>query len=223
MKLTSLQTQCLTEMDIQVWRSRVANKTKQTTPTETAKPDLAQLEKQIAKCTNCSLHKTRTQTVFGIGNPQAELMIIGEAPGYYEDQQGEPFVGRAGQLLNSMMTSIGLSRDEIFIANILKCRPPNNRDPLPEEISQCTGHLLAQINLIKPKVLCAVGRIAGQYLLDTQLSLGKLRNKVHQYSEAKIPLLITYHPAYLLRNPAMKNKAYLDLLSLKQLLSDNVL
>lgn len=214
MQLSEIQQECLSAMDIQVWQQR--NKTN---PQKPCQNNFDSLQQAVAQCTACSLHKTRTQTVFGVGNEHADLMIIGEAPGHYEDQQGEPFVGRAGQLLDQMTQAIGFKRKDIYIANILKCRPPNNRDPLPEEVSECTKHLLAQIKMIQPKVLCAVGRIAAQYLLDTQLSLGKLRNKIHHYSEDKIPLIITYHPAYLLRNPAMKKKSYLDLLMLRKLLA----
>ena len=160
------------------------------------------LRQCVADCQLCPLHKTRTQTVFGVGNEKAKLMIIGEAPGFHEDQQGEPFVGRAGQLLNAMLNSIGLERSDIYIANILKCRPPNNRDPLPEEVAQCTPHLKQQIALIQPTVLCAVGRIAAQFLLDTTLSLSKLRGKVHTYGESKLPIILLIY--YEL--PAQKQK-----------------
>lgn len=176
---------------------------------------LETLQKCVSNCQLCPLHKTRTQTVFGVGNEKAKLMIIGEAPGFYEDQQGEPFVGRAGQLLNAMLQSIGFARSDVYIANILKCRPPNNRDPLPEEVAQCTPYLQQQIALIKPTVLCAVGRIAAHYLLNTTESLGRLRKKTHTYGEEKLPLFITYHPAYLLRNPGAKAEAYQDLLNLR--------
>lgn len=180
---------------------------------------LKTLRQCVADCKLCPLHKTRTQTVFGVGNEKAKLMIIGEAPGFHEDQQGEPFVGRAGQLLNAMLQSIGFERSEIYIANILKCRPPNNRDPLPEEVMQCTPYLKQQIALIQPTVLCAVGRIAAHYLLDTTESLGRLRGKIHSYGEKKLPLFVTYHPAYLLRNPQAKADAYQDLLLLQNLIN----
>ena len=165
----------------------------------------------MINCTACGLDKTRTQTVFGVGNRNAELMIIGEAPGFYEDKKGEPFVGRAGQLLNAMLQAIGMERNNVYIANILKCRPPNNRDPLPEEVNLCTAFLTKQIALIQPKLLLAVGRIAGHYLLNTKSSLGQIRGKIHSYGEPKTPLIVTYHPAYLLRNPADKKKAFQDL------------
>jgi uracil-DNA glycosylase family 4 len=167
------------------------------------------LEAAVKACTACGLDKTRTQTVFGVGNRRADLMIIGEAPGFNEDKQGEPFVGRAGQLLNAMLEAIGFERESVFIANILKCRPPGNRDPLPEEVKCCTPFLVRQIGLIQPKLLLAVGRIAAHYLLDTKLALGQLRNKMHRFGET--PLIVTYHPAYLLRNPVDKSKAFADL------------
>lgn len=194
-------------MGIQPWQA------KQSTPTPCAQPTetLTTLCASVAHCTACILHKTRTQTVFGVGNQQAELMLIGEAPGFYEDQKGEPFVGRAGQLLNAMLQAIGLDRRTVYIANILKCRPPHNRDPLPEEVSQCTGFLTKQIALIKPRLLLALGRIAAHHLLNTQASLGQMRGKLHSYGKNEIPLVVTYHPAYLLRNPQDKNKAWQDL------------
>jgi len=173
--------------------------------------DWETLQKTVASCTACGLEKSRTQTVFGVGNRNAKLMIIGEAPGFNEDQQGEPFVGRAGQLLNSMLESIGLNRSEVYIANILKCRPPNNRDPQPEEVAQCTPFLAKQIALIQPTLLLALGRIAAHYLLDTKTSLGQLRGQTHSYGQLNTPLIITYHPAYLLRSPQDKRKAFQDL------------
>lgn len=163
----------------------------------------------VKNCTACVLHKTRTQTVFGVGNTSAKLMIIGEAPGFHEDRQGEPFVGRAGQLLNAMLQSIGYQRSDVYIANILKCRPPENRDPLPEEVKSCTGFLEKQIALIQPTLLLAVGRIAAHYLLNTKTALTQLRGKIHTFNHT--PLIVTYHPAYLLRNPADKKKAFADL------------
>ncbi|MBX3708184.1 MAG: uracil-DNA glycosylase [Gammaproteobacteria bacterium] len=169
------------------------------------------LQAAVAQCTACGLHQSRTQTVFGVGNRKANLIIIGEAPGFHEDKQGEPFVGRAGQLLTAMIKTINLERADIYIANILKCRPPNNRDPQPEEVKLCTPFLDQQIALIKPQVLLAVGRIAAHYLLQTKSSLESLRNKIHRYGENHIPLIITYHPAYLLRNPIDKKKAFMDL------------
>ena len=174
------------------------------------------LRETVANCVACGLHATRTQTVFGVGNPEADLLIVGEAPGANEDRQGLPFVGRAGQLLDAMLKAIGLQREQIYIANILKCRPPNNRDPKPEEVALCTPFLQRQIALINPKVIMAVGRIAARYLLNTEGSLSSLRGQPYSFGE--IPLLVTYHPAYLLRNPRDKGKAYQDLLTVKKLL-----
>jgi uracil-DNA glycosylase family 4 len=176
------------------------------------------LKTSVAQCTACSLHQTRTQTVFGVGNQQASLMIIGEAPGFHEDQQGEPFVGRAGQLLTAMLKAIEFERSDVYIANILKCRPPNNRDPLAEEVELCTRFLDQQIALIQPRVLLAVGRIAAHYLLKTKASLESLRNKIHYYGDNKTQLVITYHPAYLLRNPIDKRKAWVDLQFVQKLI-----
>ena len=171
--------------------------------------DFDALRLSISQCTACSLHENRTQTVFGVGNPKAKLMLIGEAPGFYEDQKGEPFVGRAGQLLNAMLEAVGLAREEVFIANILKCRPPQNRDPVPEEVAQCTPFLEKQIAFIQPKLLVALGRIAAHYLLNNKASLTQLRGKMYDFKET--PLIVTYHPAYLLRNPRDKGKAFEDL------------
>lgn len=169
------------------------------------------LQKTVAQCTLCELHQTRTQTVFGVGNREAKLMIIGEAPGFNEDLQGEPFVGRAGQLLTAMIKAIGFNRSDVYIANILKCRPPNNRDPLVSEVQQCTAYLNEQITLVQPELLLAVGRISAHALLKTKASLETLRNKIHLYGVRETPLIVTYHPAYLLRNPADKKKAFVDL------------
>jgi DNA polymerase len=173
--------------------------------------DWQPLREMVAGCTACDLCKTRTQTVFGVGNTRAEWLIIGEAPGADEDREGEPFVGRAGQLLNSMLLAIGLPRETVFIANVLKCRPPGNRDPKPEEVSRCLPFLSAQIALLKPKVMLAVGRIAAQNLLATDAPLARLRGKLHTFGEANTPLVVTYHPAYLLRTPSDKRKAWEDL------------
>ena len=173
--------------------------------------DWGVLRERVAACTACDLCKTRTQTVFGVGNTSADWLVIGEAPGAEEDRQGEPFVGRAGQLLNAMLLAIGLPRETVFIANILKCRPPGNRDPKPEEVSRCLPFLSAQIALLKPKIMLAVGRIAAQNLLATDAPLARLRGKLHHFGEANTPLVITYHPAYLLRTPGDKRKAWDDL------------
>ncbi|MFO1419350.1 MAG: uracil-DNA glycosylase [Methylotetracoccus sp.] len=163
----------------------------------------------VASCTACPLHRTRTQTVFGVGNRGARLMVIGEAPGEQEDLKGEPFVGRAGQLLNEMLRAIGFAREDVYIANILKCRPPGNRDPQAEEVDACEAYLQRQVALLAPKVVLAAGRIAAQNLLKTATPIGKLRGRVHSYRA--IPLVVTYHPAYLLRTPGEKRKAWDDL------------
>jgi uracil-DNA glycosylase len=170
-----------------------------------------ELESRVACCTRCVLHETRTRTVFGTGNRTADWMIIGEAPGADEDRQGEPFVGRAGQLLTAMLGATGLRREEVYITNILKCRPPGNRDPLPEEVDSCHDFLERQIALINPSLILAVGRIAAHNLLQTDLPIGRLRGRVHRYGKADIPLVVTYHPAYLLRSPLEKRKSWEDL------------
>jgi len=177
------------------------------------------LEQDVANCTKCELHTSRTQTVFGTGDKNADLLIIGEAPGRDEDLQGEPFVGRAGQLLNAMLAAIGLDREQVYIANILKCRPPNNRDPGAEEAAACNPWLQQQIALIQPAVILALGRIAAHNLLNTEQSLAALRSKQHSY--AGIPLLVSYHPAYLLRKPVDKRKSWQDLKRVKSLLNSN--
>jgi len=171
----------------------------------------SELRARVAACTACELHRSRTQTVFGVGNQKAEWLIIGEAPGADEDRQGEPFVGRAGQLLNSMLRAIGLPREQVYIANILKCRPPGNRDPKPEEAACCTPFLHRQIALLKPRIILVVGRIAAQNLLDTEVPLARLRGQVHRYGPLATPMVVTYHPAYLLRSPGEKRKAWVDL------------
>lgn len=169
------------------------------------------LEAEVSGCVKCPLSTGRTRTVFGVGNRLAEWMVIGEAPGAEEDRQGEPFVGRAGQLLDAMLRAIDLPRQDVFIANILKCRPPNNRDPEPAEIACCKPYLERQIALIRPRILLAVGRIAAQNLLGTDTPIGKLRGQVHRFGESGTPLVVTYHPAYLLRSPGEKRKAWEDL------------
>jgi uracil-DNA glycosylase family 4 len=176
------------------------------------------LRAAVAACTSCSLHTSRTQTVFGVGDPQADWMIIGEAPGAEEDRRGEPFVGRAGKLLDEMLRAVGRSRDRVFIANILKCRPPNNRDPKAEESAACRGYLQRQIELVEPKIILAVGRIAAQLLLETDEPVGRLRGSRHQLGDT--PLVVTYHPAYLLRSPTQKRKAWDDLCLAKRLMRE---
>jgi uracil-DNA glycosylase len=175
---------------------------------------LDDLRTAVEKCLRCPLGETRTNFVFGSGNPHAHIMFVGEAPGAEEDLQGLPFVGRAGQLLTKMIESIKLSREDVYITNVLKCRPPNNRDPLPAEIEKCEPILLRQIELIKPRIICALGRIAGQTLLRTAATLGALRGKVHDYHGVK--LVVTYHPAALLRNPSWKRPTWEDLKFLRR-------
>ncbi|CBJ51362.1 uracil-DNA glycosylase [Ralstonia solanacearum] len=172
--------------------------------------DWAQLEAAVSGCTACKLCERRTQTVFGVGDRQADWMLIGEAPGEQEDRQGEPFVGQAGKLLDSMLRAIGLSRERgVFIANVLKCRPPGNRDPEPDEVAMCDPYLKRQIALVKPRVIIVLGRFAAQSLLQTQTPVGKLRGKVHEVDG--VPVVVTYHPAYLLRTLTDKARAWEDL------------
>lgn len=189
-------------------------------PAAAGEPDAAsataaawdRLREEVRTCTRCALHQTRTQAVLGVGNPEAQWMVIGEAPGAEEDRRGEPFVGRAGQLLDAMLRAIGLSRTtNVYIANILKSRPPGNRDPKPEEVTACLPYLHRQIALVRPRLLLAVGRIAAQNLLLTDAPLARLRGQVHRFGEHNVPLVVTYHPAYLLRTPADKRKAWEDL------------
>lgn len=210
----------LDAMDIQVWESLQA-------PPVTGADDRAQdrdviwqqLERNVADCTQCELHGTRTQAVFGVGDRNAELLVIGEAPGRDEDLQGEPFVGRAGQLLNAMLAAIGMTRQQVYIANILKCRPPNNRDPRPEEAAACNSWLQQQVELIQPAVILALGRVAAHNLLNTEQSLASLRNRQHEY--AGIPLIVSYHPAYLLRRPVEKRKSWQDLKHVRTMINSH--
>ena len=170
-----------------------------------------QLAAEVRGCMQCGLHASRTQTVFGVGNVGAELLVVGEAPGADEDRQGEPFVGRAGQLLNSMLRAMGAPRETVYIANVLKCRPPGNRDPAAEEMRCCLPYLQRQIDLLAPRLMLAVGRIAAQSLLATDTPIGKLRGVVHRFGAQNTPLIVTYHPAYLLRSPSEKRKSWVDL------------
>jgi uracil-DNA glycosylase len=180
--------------------------------------DWSAIQAAIEACQNCALAQSCTRKVPGKGNQQANLLIIGEAPGRDEDLQGKPFVGRAGQLLDRMLKAIDLEPSQVYITNILKCRPPNNRDPKPEETQACAPFLRAQIQQLQPQVIFAVGRISAQTLLQDQSPLGRLRSKQYVLPDSDIPLLVTYHPAYLLRNPAEKAKVWQDLKSLKRLL-----
>jgi len=172
--------------------------------------DWDELKQAIHTCVACDLHKTRTQAVVGVGDEKAEWLIIGEAPGADEDAQGEPFVGQAGKLLDAMLAAIGLRRGEnVYIANVLKSRPPGNRNPAPEEVAACMPYLERQIQLIQPKLILALGRFAVQSLLNTEEAISRLRGRVHQYQG--VPLIVTYHPAYLLRNLPDKAKTWEDL------------
>ena len=166
---------------------------------------------EIAECRLCPLHQTRTRTVPGTGDRSAGLLVIGEAPGADEDRQGEPFVGRAGKLLTNMLRAIGLDRDRVFITNILKCRPPRNRDPRPDEAAACRGYLERQLDLLAPRLILVVGRIAAQQLLQTDRPLSALRGSATRLPDRDTPVVVTYHPAYLLRSPEQKAKAWQDL------------
>ena len=204
--------QYLQAMGIDVWVPR-HQADSEPMATETSPTDShhawTDLQHQVSQCQACDLCKTRTQTVFGVGNHHATWLLIGEAPGQNEDLQGEPFVGKAGQLLNEMLRAIGLEREQVYIANMLKCRPPNNRDPQADEVAACNGFLQQQIALLQPKIILAVGRIAAQNLLKTQQPLSRLRGTQHQLDG--IPLVVVHHPAYLLRSLTEKAKAWEDL------------
>jgi DNA polymerase len=223
----NLREQYLEALGVELWTPRL--RAAAPAPEEPAPPPACQTETQpsgveradgaawealrgeVSGCTRCELSKTRTQTVFGVGNRRAELMVIGEAPGADEDLQGEPFVGRAGQLLNSMLRAMGTPRDTVYIANVLKCRPPGNRDPKPAEVASCLGYLQRQVDMIQPRLMLAVGRIAAQNLLATDTPIGRLRGQVHRFGTRATPLIVTYHPAYLLRSPSEKRKSWGDL------------
>jgi uracil-DNA glycosylase len=210
----SRREEILAEMGLApIWKLRESN-----SGSGSELPSWIPLKAEVSGCTQCGLHKTRTQTVFGVGDEKAEWMLIGEAPGAEEDRLGDPFVGQAGKLLDNMLASIGLSRTKnVYIANVLKCRPPGNRNPAPEEVQKCSPYLLRQIELIGPKLIVAMGRFAAQTLLDTDSSISSLRGRVHRY--AGRPLIVTYHPAYLLRTLEDKAKAWEDLLFAKKVMS----
>lgn len=223
----------LDQIGIQVWRSRDAGgEDSAMTASEESKAaapagpvgsteqepvrygSLEDISARVIECRQCPLHAQRTRAVPGAGNPDADWMFIGEAPGREEDIRGLPFVGRAGQLLDSMILALGLSRDQVYIANTIKCRPPNNRDPNPEEVHKCEPYLKAQIDLIQPRVIVALGRISAHLLLKTpdSVPMRELRGQVHQHGLTGTPLVVTYHPAYLLRSPDQKARAWEDLL-----------
>jgi len=214
-----LRNQYLDAMGITVWERRQHLGADNVLEEVTATPEECQvftepsswekLQAEIAVCRLCPLCETRTQTVFGDGNPQADWLFIGEGPGQHEDEQGKPFVGKAGLLLTEMIRALGMAREDVFITNIVKCRPPNNRDPQADEIASCNGYLRRQIAFIQPKIILAVGRIAAQTLLATDTPLSGLRGKVHRYDGT--PVVVVYHPAYLLRSLLEKRKAWQDL------------
>ena len=181
---------------------------------DSGKISLEEFCQQIKNCAKCHLHKSRTNFVFGVGNENADIVFVGEAPGREEDLKGEPFVGEAGKLLNKILLSVNFKREEVYIGNILKCRPPENREPLPEEIEICQPYLLKQIDIIQPKFICALGRVSAQTLLKTKIALGKLRGRFHDYNGIK--LLTTYHPAALLRYPQYKKDTWEDMKLLRK-------
>lgn len=194
----------------------------QATMAMTMEPVYSSLESHaaaICTCQMCPLGKTRTKFVYGVGNPNAEVMFVGEGPGAEEDRRGEPFVGRAGQLLDKILAAMQLDRSKVYIANVVKCRPPNNRDPQPDEMNRCMPYLREQIRIIKPKMICALGRIAAQALLNTTMPLGRLRGTWHQFES--IPLLVTYHPAALLRFPQYKKDTWADMQVIMARMSNN--
>jgi uracil-DNA glycosylase family 4 len=236
--LDSRQQQYLEAMGIQVWLPRAAgpgqsaaareteseptSQTRQITHADVAPSGMGweALEAAVHDCRECTLHETRTQAVFGVGNRVADWLFVGEAPGAEEDRRGEPFVGRAGQLLNAMLFALGLDREQVYIANVLKCRPPNNRDPLGEEVVHCEPYLHRQVELIGPQIIVALGKFAAQSLLKSTDPISRLRGRTYTYAETGIPLVATYHPAYLLRNPIDKRKAWEDLRLARGLVRD---
>jgi len=212
----------LQALGVTVWTQRsdpLATPQQSTSPIETIgsncsesdQMDWYSLRQAVEGCQRCALAAQRQRTVFGTGDQQARWLLVGEAPGAQEDKEGLPFVGPAGQLLNAMLQAMGLARQNVYIANVLKCRPPGNRDPLGEECRQCLPYLSRQIQLLQPAIILAMGRFAAQALLQTTTSIGLLRGLEHQFENSGIPLVVTYHPAYLLRSPLEKRKAWTDL------------
>ena len=210
----SRRAEVLAEMGISpVWRLKSTP-----APPEIAAAGWIPLKAAVSGCVKCGLHKTRTQTVFGVGDENADWMLIGEAPGAEEDRLGDPFVGQAGKLLDNMLAAIGLDRrNNVYIANVLKCRPPGNRNPEPDEVAKCTPFLKRQIALIQPKLIIAMGRFAAQTLLETSASIASLRGRLHRY--AGVPLIVTYHPAYLLRTPSAKREVWEDMKRVRAILN----
>jgi len=203
-----------------VWRLRSNRNEPEQKGGDIAQMDWSQLKAKVAGCTDCKLRAGCTQTVFGVGDEKAQWMLVGEAPGAEEDRLGEPFVGQAGKLLDNMLAAISLERGKnVYVANVLKCRPPGNRNPEPEEVAKCSPHLLRQIALTRPKLILAMGRFAAQTLLGTDATIASLRGRLHRF--AGVPLVVTYHPAYLLRNLPDKSKAWADLIFAKKTVSEN--
>jgi len=228
MNLSPRQRRSLELIGIGLWADKtapipVAQDRAAPAPRLPAAPDAEweSLMQEVAVCTRCALHKGRTQAVFGTGNRAAEWMFIGEAPGRDEDRQGEPFVGRAGKLLNSMIAAMGMKREDVFIANILKCRPPENRDPKPEEADTCQPYLKRQIAMVRPRIIVALGKIAAQNLLRVETAIGRMRGQRYEYPDPKVPVVVTYHPAYLLRSPREKGKVWQDLCYAKRIYKES--
>jgi uracil-DNA glycosylase family 4 len=229
-QMSRVQQAILAEIGIDVWVSRqsaaaVSDAAAVAPVASDASSDLSSadallgLNKEILTCKNCDLHQSRTQAVCGGGSLSADILVIGEAPGEDEDRVGEPFVGATGNLLSQMLKAIGLDRDAVFITNILKCRPSEDRDPHADEVESCLPYLQRQIQLIRPRLILAVGGVAAHNLLHVDTKVGELRGRVHLYGEQQIPLVVTYHPAYLLRSPAQKSKSWADLLLVQDTLS----
>ncbi len=202
-------------MDVQVWVPRKSNDASEgaALQADSLQGDALwdELKTEALGCRSCALYTHRQKVVFGVGSPASDWLIVGEAPGAEEDRRGEPFVGPAGQLLDAMLHAIGLNREKVYIANVLKCRPPGNRDPQSEEVATCSAYLDRQIDIIQPRMILAVGRFAAQYLLASERSIGALRGRVWTYSRTGASLVVTYHPSYLLRKPVEKVKAWHDL------------
>ena len=231
MPLTGRQRHCLEAMGIPVWLPRRGRVDVAAPPGaapvapagsdgDSSSDKLLAMERQVAKCVACDLHRGRKQTVFGVGNEQAEWMLVGEAPGAEEDRLGEPFVGKAGKLLDAMLAAISLDRDQVYIANIVKCRPPGNRNPHQNEIDSCMDWLKRQIGIVRPRIILAVGRVAAHSLLVDDSPISRLRGQRHMLPDTDIPVVVSYHPAYLLRTPADKAKAWQDLLFAKRVHSE---
>jgi uracil-DNA glycosylase family 4 len=243
-RLSEQQQALLAEMDIDVWQSRatqnetvtaaavsvesaehdqLAQSSPASAPIEHAAAEaLLSLNKEILTCTRCELHQSRSQPVCGIGDLQADIFVVGDAPDADEDRTGEPFVGQAGQLLNEMLRAIGLERDVVFIANVLKCRPPEDRKPDAAEAAQCLPFLARQIDMVRPRIILSLGGTAAKNLLNVDSPVGKLRGQVHQYGEHQIPVVVTYHPDYLLHKPSEKASSWADLRLAMSVLAETV-